>query len=324
MAIFILAALAVTGGCGDPLGSAQAGSAAPAEETNSSQESPEKEGSQGETLEESTKEKGAEAEQTTPAGLEIPDADFTDLDTGHGEYVGIKAHIKEVKGDWALISSDTDGFPGVFQVYGPQMLTGDSPFKGGAAVFLVMADSGQKTADGIPIYHLSEIFPASEDGDGQGTGQTEELFTQPPTLTLTDPLSSSYDCFQALPGNYSWNVAQGNGTITSTIACGFNPLDETGLKSVKKLKIPSYQGADTVMYGYDTAVSPHKLVVRQWDSTHVGHVDALEERVITYYCEIPFLELEKGKVYEFAAQWDQKDLDKNGFWGDAAYVFVTE
>ena len=60
-------------------------------------------------MEETTNEKRTEAEQTTPAGLEVPDADFADPDPGHGEYVGIKAHIKEVKGDWALISSDTDG-----------------------------------------------------------------------------------------------------------------------------------------------------------------------------------------------------------------------
>lgn len=259
----------------------------------------------------------AESEQ-----LGISDPEFS-------EYVGIKAHIKEVKGDSALISSDSDGFPGVFRIDGWLKLTGeeelnkDSVFTGGTPVYVVMADTGQKTEDGkIAICKGLELYLA-EDGD-EGQVRPDILFTQPPALGLTDVLSGVYGPFQVLAGNYSWNTDEGDGTMKSVIACGSGPLDQAGLKSAAVLEVKKYNQIERVMYAYDTVFFPDKLVIRQWDRAEAQLEEAGEERIITCYDRAPFLLLEKGKVYEIGVQWNQENFDKNGFWGEAAYVFVTE
>ncbi len=283
------------------------------------------------TKEETTDGPGTDSqkmERLDAASWDFQDQDLPGSDVERRESVGIRAHIKEIKGDQALISSDTDEFPGVFLIIGLLNLTGqdgpdgDGGFKGGTEVFLVMADSGQKTGDGIPVYRAWEIFPAPEDEEGQA--RADVLLTEPPALRLQDVLSSVLDPFEVRPGNYSWNVDMGDGTMTSTIACGSAPLDEAGLRAAARLTVKDYNKMDQVMYACSTVFFPDKLVVRQWDNGDVTDGDAREERVTTYYCQIPLLGLEKGKVYEFSAWWNQENLDKNGFWGDAAYVFVTE
>lgn len=269
-----------------------------------------------------------EMESLDAAAWDFPDQDLSGSDVEQRESVGIRAHIKEIKGDQALISSDTDEFPGVFLVTGLMKLTGqdgpdgDSQFKGGTEIFVVMADSGQKTVDGIPVYRAWEIFPSPADENLQAR---EDLpLTEPPALRLQDVLSSAWDPFEVRPGNYSWNVDMGDGNMTSAIACGSAPLDEAGLRAASRLMVKDYNKMDQVMYTCSTGFSPDKLVIRRWDTADAKDGDAREERVTTYYCQIPLLGLEKGKVYEFAAWWNQENLDKNGFWGDAAYVFVTE
>ncbi len=269
-----------------------------------------------------------EMERLDAAAWDFQGQDLPGSDVERRESVGIRAHIKEIKGDQALISSDTDEFPGVFLITGLLNLAGqdgsdgDGGFKGGTEVFVVMADSGQKTGDGIPVYRAWEIFPAPEDEEGEA--RADLLLTEPPALKLQDVLSSALDPFEVRPGNYSWNADMGDGTMTSTIACGSAPLDEAGLRAAARLTVKDYNKMDQVIYACSTAFSPDKLVIRQWDNGDVKDGDAREERVTTYYCQIPLLGLEKGKVYEFAAWWNQENLDKNGFWGDAAYVFVTE
>ena len=39
---------------------------------------------------------------------------------------------------------------------------------------------------------------------------------------------------------------------------------------------------------------------------------------------ILILELEAGKVYEFALEWKKGDAEANTFYGSASYVLVTE
>lgn len=232
------------------------------------------------------------------------------------ECVGIKAHVKELQGDRALLSSDTDDFPGVFWVLGVLELAGEEELQGGTPVFVMMEDMGQEAEDGIAIYKARQLYGASE----QGEGREDILLTKPPALGLSDPLSSTCSSFQVLPGNYSWNTAAGEGVI----ACGSGPLDEAAMQSAAKLKLPRYNGPDKVSYSCFFTVWPDKLVVRQWDVSCIGNGEAEEERQAACYCRMPFMELERGKVYEFSAEWKQGGTGGTGFWGNAGYIFMTE
>lgn len=236
-----------------------------------------------------------------------------------GTAVGILAHIKEINGDEILISSDSDDFPGVFNVEVPENVYDVSGFSGGATIQILMQDKEEKDSSGIPEYLAKNIVVLDEQEDVM-QASVDVLLTSAPAFTLTDPLSSTYDPYEIQSGNYSWNCMY-EGEMMGVIACGAHPMDGV---EVDKLKLPDYQNMSTVSYTFSTTIAPDILKIRKWDAANIGNTDAKEISVITYYYQMPLLELEPGRVYEFTASWKEEYADLRGFYGEASYTLVTE
>lgn len=229
------------------------------------------------------------------------------------EYIGIYGHIKEILEGRALIKSDTDDFPGVFWVLYAEDL---NEVREGDGVFVLMEDTGQKE-DGIELYRADTIFRIPDTDDEPA--EADVLLTSAPDLRLSDPLSSVLSFIEIQPGSYSWNTAD-----SGVVACGAAPLDQVSFNSAPRLKLPHYNGADTVLYGCSSVCRPDKMVVRQWDVSEAGNTDAVEEQRIVYYCISSFVELKRGKIYEISLEWNEEHQKTAGFWGTAQYLFVTE
>lgn len=245
--------------------------------------------------------------------------DFFENHGSRKEYVGIRGHIKEIKGDEALVSSDTDQFPGTFWVTGILELAAGEELKGGTSVFVLMEDAGKKAEDGIRIFQGRQIVALSEEEE---RSQVDTLLTSAPSLTLTDVLSSRYDPIEVQPGSFTWGVDEG-GEVRELVACGAAPLDHMALGD-KAVKLPDYNNMDQVFYSLSTVFAPDQLMIRQWKISDRGRGEAKEESVTTLYYIIPIVGLEKDKVYEFVTEWEKDNLEKRGFWGRASYVLSTE
>lgn len=246
--------------------------------------------------------------------------EFISRHTSPVNYVGIKGHIKEVHEGKVLISSDTEDYPGIFWVLGAEALAAPEELKGGTDVFVLMRDTGETGEDGISRYRAKKFYAFGENESG---AVHDILLTDVPPFALTDVLSSTYGSFEIQPGNYSWDSGE-DGEGKGIIACGAAPLEEAALPNAARLKLPRYNKMDYVGYSFSTEIMPDQLTVRQWAAEDIGKDDAKEESVSTYYYVTPFLELEPGKVYEFAAEWKKENKEQHGFSGTASYVLVTE
>ncbi|MCI8515838.1 MAG: hypothetical protein HFG75_03045 [Hungatella sp.] len=235
---------------------------------------------------------------------------------GTREYVGLKGHIKEVRSDMALIRSDADEFPGAFWVTEAEKIAVPEELKGGTSVFVLMEDIKERESDGLEKFRGIQLFVLPQD---QETGKADVFLTEAPPLILTDALSSRYEPFEIRSGNYTWDTGGG-----AVIACGAAPLEEAAADRGARLKLPRYQKMDQVLYTINTVIAPDILVISQWDVSQLGGEDAEEESRTTYYGTVPGLVLEKDKVYGIEARWKKEKLEKNGFWGTAGYVLVTE
>lgn len=234
--------------------------------------------------------------------------------------VGIVAHIKEIRGDSMLVSSDTDEFPGAYLVTGIQTFSMEDELQGGDSVYLLMEDLRQKSTEGIPLYRAEGIMILSE---GEKRVQPDILLTDAPEFCLEDLLSSTYCSTAVRSENYQWTVTE-NGEAQTITACGAGPLEEAAMETSVKLTIPKYQGLDKVSYCFSMQVAPDILTVRQWDASDIGNTEAEEERITTYYSPLSILDLEKGKIYEFTAEWKEENQDIHTFYGVASYVLLTE
>lgn len=237
------------------------------------------------------------------------------------EYVGLNGHIKEIRGDQVLISSDTDDFPGVFWAEGVEALAAEEDLKGGIPVFVLMEDTGRQESDGVRIFGAEQFMVLPEDEE---RGEEDILLTSVPSVKLTDMLSSKISFFEVRSGNFSWSTAAGGGELSTMVGCGRAPLDEAASESAARLKLPTYNGADGVYYSFSTVIPPDRLVICRWSGGDAGKEDVAPECVITYYCPVFGIELEKDKVYHFAAEWNEDNLERRGFGGQAGYVLVTE
>lgn len=236
-----------------------------------------------------------------------------------GTAVGIYAHIKEINEDKILISSDSNDFPGAFHVEVPKEVFDITKLSGGMSIRILMLDKEETGTSDIPEYLAKDIL-ILEEGADEIQANVDVLLTQPPAVTLRDPLSSAYTDFEINSGNYSWNCMY-EGEMQGVIACGPHPLDAY---EREKLKLPRYQHMDAISYSFSATVAPDLLKIRQWDSADIGNIDAEEISVITYYYPSPMIELEPGRVYEFTASWKEDYADLRGFYGEASYVLVTE
>lgn len=236
------------------------------------------------------------------------------------DFVGIDAHVKEIHDNSLLISSDSNDFPGVFTVTCADDMPEFSDLQGGTSIQILMRKLEDKDEQGLARYKAERIIILSEDDK---EAQVDILLTEAPTFVLQDVLSSRIDFTELKSGNYSWNVEEGEEGI-GVIACGAAPLDEASMDFTVRLKLPEYNGMDSVAYTFSTKIAPDILEVRRWSVSDIGNNEANEESVIKYYYKSPILELEAGKVYEFAAVWKKENTGRNKFYGNASYVLVTE
>lgn len=140
-------------------------------------------------------------------------------------------------------------------------------------------------------------------------------------MGLKDVLSSNMQQFIVQSGNYSWNWLE-NGKRAGIEACGSHPL---GLDREKTdiLKIPDYNGIKEVDYILSCTRMPKSVTVREWDISQLGKAETAEPSVKEYTGSwvIP---LKPDKVYELIARWPEEELAKQGFFGEASYVVVTD
>lgn len=101
-------------------------------------------------------------------------------------------------------------------------------------------------------------------------------------------------------------------------------MDFRTLEYQEKLKLPGYNGMDTVLYLFSWGVSPDMLTIREWSAEDMGNTEAEEKKVTTFNYPVSFVELKPGCIYEFTPVWKEENLEKNGFYGDADYVVMTE
>lgn len=236
----------------------------------------------------------------------------------HIGYIGIDAHIKEMGRDTILISSDTDDYPGTFIVLGAEELPGYEELAGGDSIQILMRNLWEEDEQGLPKFQAESISPTGK----EEIQHLDVLLTGAPVMKLTDLLSGQTNGFEVYPGNYSWNYEE-DGQMTGVVACGVAPLEEAAENASDRLKLPAHD-MDGVPYLVSTTVAPDVLTVSVWDASAMGETDGLWEKEITYYFKPVLLELEAGKIYQIYAEWKEDNLDVNGFYGTASYVFVTE
>lgn len=261
-------------------------------------------------------------DKETEAGeseTEKSDAVFQKEEEGF-ELVGINAHVKEIHGDTLLISSDSDDYPGAFIVTDADEMSEFPDLQGGTAIQIVMRKLGETDGQGLMKYQAERMVILSGE---EAEAQEDILLTEVPVFSLQDVLSSTMNFTELRSGNYSWNVEDGD-EGTGVIACGAAPLDEASMDFTVRLKVPEYNGMSGAPYMFSTKVAPDTLVVSQWNADDIGSAQAEEEKVTKYYFKSPILELEAGKVYEFALEWKKENAGRNKFYGYASYVLVTE
>lgn len=256
--------------------------------------------------------------------------EFIRENKGTSYYVSILAHIKEIKGDGLIISSDTDAFPGAFFVSNVRNVMADEEFwklKGGINIRILMEDMKLENEKyNLSEFRAKEIVILSDDDD---FAQEDILLISAPELELNDPLSSFYNPFCVSSGNYTWTV-EDNGEEKQSSASGAHPLEESNFQ--KKLKLPryatghsmDYSANSTVHYLYSTKIQPDFFTVRQWNISDMNNHGAKEERITVYYGRVNFIELQRDKIYEFTAEWTKENFLQNKFYGTASYVIATE
>lgn len=153
------------------------------------------------------------------------------------------------------------------------------------------------------------------------TAHADVLLTEPPEISLTDPLSSTYATFTLRSGTSEWSWADKDG-ITSSIACGCAPLD-LDPEQTATLDVPDYNRMDSVPYLISCVILPDRVLLREWDIQDLGSTDAEPLSEAQYSGALP-IELKKSRVYELVAAWEEEKQEERSFWGEASYLFLTE
>lgn len=202
---------------------------------------------------------------------------------------------------------------------------------GPEAVEETIPEAGQETGSEVGQETFSETGQATASGTGQEPASpaampsdaphADILLTAPPEISLTDSLSSLYEPFSLGFGVGEWCWLE-NGQTVASISCGASPLDMDPEKA-EKLKVPDYNGMDSVPYLLSCQVLPDSVLLREWDIQSLGDMEAkpLSE---TEYSEILPIGLKKDRVYELVATWDEEKLEERFFSGVVSYHFLTE
>ncbi len=167
---------------------------------------------------------------------------------------------------------------------------------------------------------ISETFETLKNLEIFETVQEDILLTSAPPLWLQDTLSSTWKEYEVASGNYNWNYKEQD-QMTSVLACGVHPLEEGKIK--KPITLPRYNQMDSVPYEVSCIQSPARIRVDEYSADDLGNTGA-EMLSSEIYEESFIIPLKPRRVYELTAEWDQADLEKNGCYGSASYVIVTE
>ena len=167
----------------------------------------------------------------------------------------------------------------------------------------------------------SEPAPASPAVGTSEKAHADVLLTAPPEITLSDSLSSANTSFTLHSGTGEWSWADKD-EITTSVACGSAPLDMDP-EQAATLDVPDYNKLDSVPYLLSCVVLPDRILLREWDIQDLGAAEA-EPLSETEYSEVLPIELEKDRVYELVATWEEEKLDERFFFGEASYLFLTE
>ncbi|MFT3984147.1 MAG: hypothetical protein QM697_09570 [Lachnospiraceae bacterium] len=261
----------------------------------------------------------AETEETESEEGEEPEEPSAGLQRGEGEkqqnYIIIKAHVKEVYEDRILISSDSDSYPGAFEVTVSDKVYDKSKLSGGDFILIKLRGTGGNT--GFDAVSLSPVDFFEE------SSQEDILLTEAPPISLSDLLSSTMNSFELRSGSYEWNYMAQN-EMQSIIACGAHPLDVQPDGEYEKLDVPDYNKIDEVFYCLNCSIPPDIVTVRKWNSQDIGNTKAETVSTVTYYDNCDFVELQENMVYELNAEWSQDLSENRDFYGTASYFFVTE
>ena len=167
----------------------------------------------------------------------------------------------------------------------------------------------------------AESTSATASSAAAATAHADVLLTEPPEISLTDPLSSTYTTFTLRSGTSEWSWADKDG-ITSSIACGCAPLD-LDPEQAATLDVPDYNRMDSVPYLLSCVILPDRVLLREWDIQDLGSTDAEPLSEAQYSGALP-IELKKSRVYELVAAWEEEKQEERSFWGEASYLFLTE
>lgn len=182
--------------------------------------------------------------------------------------------------------------------------------------------------NGVETSDISEIendIPDVTNDMGSLTEQQIEALpepknlTEPPTLYLTDPLSSLYSEFAVQPGTYEWSYQTEDG-VTGISACGLHPVEVAELAN--RLNIPDYNGMEDVIYTFGYSVMPDRIEIEEYGIWAMGNAEAevLEEKVLGGDMYVP---LKQNRIYAICAMWDDSKMEERGFYGNAYYTVVT-
>ena len=128
------------------------------------------------------------------------------------------------------------------------------------------------------------------------------ILEKPPALTVVCGQAET----DALPGSYSWQLENADGTTTNIIADGAHPLDCRDLLS--PLETTEATAELSFLEEPDSIVN-----VQRWSDEHWSEPAADSEAVSVNGST---MELKSGGyIYEITAQWDTK----NGYGGTAHY-----
>lgn len=169
----------------------------------------------------------------------------------------------------------------------------------------------------------TDIFESGEISVGESSYEDK---TKPPTISLTDPLLSviTYDN-DFSSGSYEWTYRDKKENV-SVVACGASPTDYTN-ESLDELEIANYQNLDDISYMLDiNGVKDCDLVVVE--EYQINNLESetrleLDPSVIEYkYGDL--IKLKKNCIYNIILTWNEENIDTNGFFGKAEYIFKTK
>ena len=164
-----------------------------------------------------------------------------------------------------------------------------------------------------------EVKPVKNEGSCELTEGT--ILTEPPSLTLQDALSSTFNEFELKADTASWNYKQ-NGQMVGYVSCGSHPLNIA--KEKERLKLPRYNQMDSVSYLVFCPVEPDRITVSEYEIADMEHLESAKLISTKTYEEAGFIELKPERGYSIVAEWDKEHLDAYGFYGTGDYSLITE